>query len=305
MPKRGIMHPKATATSRARYEAAVAADWRFFNLFRFLRASRSYLIAHRLHEGQLLAALEPKGAHFSAIKAVYTDLQSVYGRSFASWWDDRGQYMFGVAVEPEIEIFAHLALYDDPDGDVLAGILDRISEYLIWERPSLASPPVALMAVPLVPNRGAMLRALNDLLTDAFEAVSKSGKLSRWTMETNRIRQSTVEATWETLCHWAAFPDDQLWRVHHRASLYRRKKRAKGKVDDRLPPVDDREDMASSTSRVLRRAYLLAENAARGRFPSFKRLPSDSIDFVAWRRELAASLTDEINALRRGDSLPT
>ena len=259
---------------RARYEEAVSADWRYRQFFNFLAVSPSYRLAHLHATGEVQPGSVAVPSDFSVVQLHYRWIGPVYSRTFFDWWDDMGQYRFDVAAEPEIEVFSVLAKARDPTYDELGHILDSIDQYLVHDRPTMASPPTILMAVPVHPNRPMLLQAFNQLLNEHAKRLLVGEVIPTYQFDRNKIRERTVARMWRVLREKVSNPDISLWELGRLTGVYTARSSERRIGDDWDNPAT-RKYAAIVTSRELKHAYRLAEHVARGRFPCFDELPPD------------------------------
>ena len=297
--------PKSEPTEvirRRKYEAAVSQDWRYEQFFNFLRISPSYLLAHRLAGKAMKRRGLSLPGDIREVQVHYERVGPLMEQTYREWWSDTGMYLFEVAVEPEPEVFLQLARMQEPTDAQLDEVQQRVEDYLLAERPSLASPPTLIMALPIHPNRQVLLQAVNQLLSEIGVPEQPDPRIAAYRVLRNKIREATVRQAWKVLVERVAAPADTLWQIGNRArvsELHITDEAASG--DD--PEIrDSRRVMAILTSRELQRAYLLAENAARGRFPSLDRLPDDPGRPRFDTQALADALADEVRARTSGNA---
>lgn len=260
---------------RERYEATTWRDWRFRQCFEALVLSPSYRLAHEIASGVIPRPSRGLPRDFALVEKTHKDFGPVHGRAFAEWWEEDGQFVFGVAIEPEMELFTSLPYMEEPTGEQLDALYRRIDDYLVFDRPTLGSLTTLVMAVPIHPNRQAMMQAFGQLISAAYGGREQPQRVAPHSMLRNKIREATVVKALRTARERLAHPDEPLWRIGNRARVSplhitsSRANPADGEVRDQ------RRVMAILTSRELQRAYRLVEHAARGRFPCFDPLPED------------------------------
>lgn len=300
-----VASPDQEERQRARYEAVVSRDWRYEQFFNFLRISPSYLLAHRLASGAIRRQGAARPTDFREVQAHYKRLGPVIEQTYRAWWLDTGQYVFGVAVEPELEVFMRLARMQEPSGAELDRLLQSVEDYLLLERPTLASPPTLIMALPIHPDRGVLLQAINHLLNQMGTVEQSDRRVADYHVERNKIREATVRQAWRVLVERVAAPFDALWRIGNRAGVSKLHTTNEAASGDDHEVRDRRRVMAILTSRDMQRAYLLAEHAARGRFPCFDRLPDDADRPRFDLEALASVLADEVRGTTNRLSFPS
>ena len=260
---------------RKRYEAAVSRDWRFRQYFEALLLSPSYRLAHGIASGSIRRRPRELPRDFPLVERTYKAFGPVPDLGFADWWEDYGQYLFGVAIEPEIELFTSIRFMQEPTGSELNALYQRIEEYLVVERPSLGPLTTLVMAVPVHPNKQAMMQAFGKLISTAYGGKEQRQRVALFSMLRNKVREATVVKALRTASERLAHPEEQLWKIGNRArvsALHMTASRADA-ADGEIR--DKRRVMAILTSRELQRAYRLVEHVARGRFPCLDPLTHD------------------------------
>ena len=266
---------EAEKRRRERYEAAVSRDWRFRQCFEALVLSPSYRLAHGIALGTIRRPSRGLPRDFALVEKTYKAFGPVHDLAFAGWWEEYGQYLFGVAIEPELELFTSFGFMEEATGDELDSLYRRIEDYLVIERPSLCLLPTLVMAVPIHPNKQAMMQAFGQLISAAYGEKEQPQRVALYSMLRNKIREATVVKALRTARERLSHPDEPLWRIGNRArvsALHMTTSRADA-ADSEVR--DKRRVMAILTSRELQRAYRLVEHAARGRFPCLDALPKD------------------------------
>jgi hypothetical protein len=263
-----------------RYEAQVLRDWRFQQCFEALVLSPSYRLAHEIALGAVRRPSRGLPRDFGLVEKTYKAFGPVHGRTFPEWWRDDGRFVFGVAIEPELEVFTSLRYSEHPTGEDVEALFDRIDQYLVIDRPSLGSLTTLVMAVPIHPNKRALMKAFGQLISAAYERKEQPQRLAPHSMPRNKIREATVVQALRTARERVAHPDEPLWRIGNRARVSALRATAL-KANAADPTVSyNRRIMAILTSREIQRAYRLIEHAARGRFPCLDPLTRDPNRFL-------------------------
>lgn len=230
----------------------------------FLLVSPSYAMAHRWRAGGLS---ESDGlrrpADFEQVLAFYDDLGDVSTIPFIKWWRERGLRVFGFeGTKPKVRRVDMLL----PGRHRKAG--RRVQEFIKtdWERQG--QPGSALVSVPLGLPKTKILRQIDRLITKQKpEWKQLAPPKAKYPLQGQRLRKDALFRYLAVVWMRAEMRDEPLWRVGARAKI-------SGKIEldykaDIKPGehVDERNVMASLTSRSFRRGIALAENAARGKFP--------------------------------------
>jgi hypothetical protein len=140
------------------------------------------------------------------------------------------------------------------------------------DRPAYGLPATVLVAVPLHGDQKALQRELSKLLDEATNTLGEDIPITPFQFERNKIRSLTLTTAMRVLRARAALPDKRLFVVGNRAKVSLSNVTEEKATRKDRSIADARRSMEILTSRWLHRGYLLAENAARGRFPSLEPL---------------------------------
>lgn len=253
----------------------------------FLRLSPSYAVAreadvNRLSKGEIeqkLFALyetderplssDEKSAlvkDFDRVTKTYAEFGDVLTIDFDVWWLERGADLFGFDYErPRITKIAQL----DKDEKHTNTPASLFNEYLQSDRVKQGMPPSLILALPLgVPKRTLMME-LSKLIDRANVAVPPKAQKAKRTLTKQRLRSKPLFMFIKLLMYKAGSPSSALWKLGLRANVSP-KYSADIALDSKVTSknIDQRLNLTILTSRALRKAKLIAENAARGEFPS-------------------------------------
>ena len=248
-----------------KHDGVYATRMAFYLLWlEFLLVSTSYAMAHRWRAGQFSDDdAKRKPADFDEVLAFYDDLGDVRTIPFIEWWRERGLRVFGYnGTRPKVRRIDMLL----PGHHHKAG--SRVQEFIEtdWERQG--NPNVALVSVPLGMPKTKILTQI-DILIARQDAQWKhlAPPKAKYLLQGERLRKGALFRYLSVVWMRAEMRNQALWRVGARTKI-------SGKIQldykaDLKPgeAVDERNVMASLTSRAFRRGIALAENAARGKFP--------------------------------------
>ena len=146
-----------------------------------------------------------------------------------------------------------------------------------------------LLSVPLGQRKSDVLRQLSRLL-DNYAEVSGTTQPPKLTLMGQRLRAKVLFNGVRLLWFKAAKPKWELWRLGAKARLSKTYSEvldvtAPRKVKDEFE-MRDREMMSKITYRALVKFEAIAENAARGRFPSEGRGEQMPFDYPALARRI-------------------
>jgi hypothetical protein len=248
-------------------------------MFEFLRLSPSYELARKAAEEGLTADDLPRvPADFDEVRRVYKLLGNVQATLFRTWWLRTGLRVFGnPSAKPKVHELAVL-----PGGaDVAAsGVLPDVERYLEEDRRDEGLVGALVVAVPVGGRKSEVLRQIARLL-DQHAGSPTTSRKPMLSIQGQRLRAPVLFNGIRLLWIRAARPMWQLWRLGAKARLSPTYSRvlnpdAPRKVTD-VQEMIDREMMSKITHRALLKYEAIAENAARGRFPSDR--PGEHAEF--------------------------
>lgn len=238
----------------------------------YLAVSPSYELARRYRQGETIAP-ESLPADFDKVLAVYDDLGDVQRAVFVDWWREKGLKHFGFQSErPRIRRLGTLT-ETKADPAPLHRALDR---YVSGKWVEEARQPTMLVAIPLGLTKAKLTRQLASLL-DKVDASQRQLKPAppKYALYGKRQRVNTLVQYLRVLWMRSSMPDKELWRVGVSARVSPTYSREL--AEDATPAVGeatyDRMMLTVMTSRAYQRAVLIAENAARGKFPTYEPCP--------------------------------
>lgn len=256
----------------------------------YLAVSPSYELARRYRIGVLTDAEREKlPADFDAVLAVYDDLGDIQRVSFLDWWSERGLTLFGYeGAKPRVRRMDNLRSNRHRNAAA------RVQEFIEGEWTEQGQPNAMLVSIPIGLPKTQITRQIGKLLAryeDEHRVLPE--RKAKYPLVGTRQRKDTLFRYLFVIWVRCAMPRQALWRVGVRARVsdtYSRELDAKARV--RRGEQDyDRNILAVLTSRAWSRGLALAENAARGRFPSYE-MPEHAVtpnthelwDLIAARR---------------------
>jgi len=237
--------------------------------FQFLRLSPSYQLAHRVRTGGRLSAVEKKGVpeDFDRVLRVYDDFGDVQRTFFRFWWLERGLRLMGSPGEPPAvrEIAKFGANSIDPSEDVRTAFALHIQGAWVGQ----AKPDSLVISIPLTAQRSKILSSVRKLLAEHL-LTAKAASKAKYKLERKKTHLRSLEIALRALWTRALMPDWDLWRIGAETKIsptYSKEldPRAKRKTRDTIAA---RQMVTIMTSRALLNGLMIAENAARGIFPS-------------------------------------
>jgi hypothetical protein len=250
--------------------------------FEFLKISPSYELARRLRAGSWSPADEArKPADFDRVLDVYDDLGDIRALNFQDWWQQTAVNFFGYrSLKPSV---ARLGTLRHNANEQAQQQFRNMQKYLddLWNRQG--EPTSVVLSVPLGLTKAQVTRQVLQWIAKYPEADRLTNTmLPKYRLDGQKLDSKSLFRY--VMCVWvrAQFPKMPLWRVGVYANLsstYSNRLRAVVKQETNDQP-DDCAALKVLTSRAVSRAILIAENAARGCFPSYRKL--DHATSVDW-----------------------
>ncbi|TDK63700.1 hypothetical protein [Sapientia aquatica] len=246
-------------------------------MFEFLRLSPSYELARKANQEGLTEddkKLLPND--FNQVLKTYKLLGNVQRYLFRSWWLKRGLKVFGNPhSKPKVHKFGFLPHGVDVSPDL---VMDDLEKILSDTRRDEGLGSTLLISVPLGRRKGEVLKEIGRLL-DAQVDTSASATAPLIKLEGQRLRAKVLMNGIRLLWIKAAKPKWELWRL---GAMARLSKTYSQELDPKSPrkasdKIYDRDMMSKITYRALLKFEAVAENAARGKFPSDA--PVDQVTF--------------------------
>lgn len=237
--------------------------------------------------------------------SVYDDLGDVQRVTFLDWWSERGLSVFGYeGAKPRVRRI------DTLRSNRHRRAAERVQDFIEDAWKDQGQPNAMLLSIPLGLSKSQITRQLSKLLARyAPEQRVLPNPVSKYPLLGTRQRKDTLFRYLFVVWVRCAMPRQALWRIGARAKVsdtYSRELDPKARIA-RGEMVYDRNVLAMLTSRAWSRGLALAENAARGRFPSYDvpehaaptNIPALS-DLLSrrrrWKRKLRQTATDRSSA---------
>jgi hypothetical protein len=260
-------------------------------MLQFLRFSPSYDLANTIHKEQLseeewqkrlidlyerekvngkLAVLSEEQKRgviedFQQVLKTYEEYGDINALDFKDWWLEKGLPIYGVDYnKPIVKEIA----YVEKEVKFDQSIIEAIKQYSII-RSGQGHPPVLLVSIPLGVNKKQTMAQISKLIDEKKVPIVPKTKKPKKELAAQRLRSKALFKAIQILMFKARLPNLVLWRLGVYAEIspinaigLDPKKELTTKL------VDQANRMTILTSRALRRARLISENAAHGQFPS-------------------------------------
>jgi hypothetical protein len=269
----------------------VAPTAGFQLMFEFLRLSPSYELARKYRTkglSQRESASLP--ADFDQVLKTYELLGDVSTEFFRSWWLKRGLQVFGNPYKkPRVHCIGVLNAGKTIE---LTEMASPITSYLNNERNEEGLNASLVLSVPLTLKRSELLKQISRLIAENNSVETEVDQKPKLILVSKRLRPDVLFKGLRLLWLKAAKPNWELWRLGSKAELSQSYSKeldpnAPKKVKTDLEK-DDRIIMSKITSRYLTKYEAIAENAARGLFPTDRPVLSVGYDYQLIAKRLHA-----------------
>ncbi len=250
-------------------------------MFEFLRLSPSYELARKFrNEGLSNEEKEKLPDDFDEVIKTYDLFGDVQRILFRQWWIRVGIKIFGNPFsKPKVHKVCDLNGGLDINADQMTQSLDH---YLQDIRRDQGLPAAVLVSIPLGLKKAELKRQIEKIIqhSSADKKVIKKPQLQ---LEGQRLRPDVLFNGLRLLWFKAAKPHWEDWRL----GVFAEVSKPYAKVLDINAPrrtstileADDRNTMARTTNRALKKYQFIAENAARKRFPVDEEIEIADFDY--------------------------
>jgi hypothetical protein len=231
----------------------VAEDWRYDWVMPYMRHSPSFETVKCHVAGIDLP--HPLPADYGRIVEVLIDFGGLYEVSDQEWWDTVGLNLYGLgAPKPEVKVL---------------GITSPTQKLV---RARWAGVKCLVLELPLnLTVSQALDEARIKMKEHDFASALPKRIAPKYKLEKTKLRTATLIQGLKALDMYKA--GEPLWRIGNELELvakqcFSEKRMLKAKDPDKY--AEKKRLLAIAASRLVKTASLIAENAARGRFPSDK-----------------------------------
>lgn len=258
MKKDQKIHPARVA--RAKQEL-LANIWTTF-----LRFSPSYEVARQIRSKELPKShLKKMPVDFEKVLKVYDDFGDVRFIDFPSWYFENKRRLFGVIPEtPRISTITRLQKGKERDAGRIA---DEFFKYSVMRGLDIRQR-INLVAVPLDKKKSELLKEFSEYL-DRHGAKAPEPDGAIYLPIKGLQTKATVNALKIIWLH-AYMPDASLWEIGAISGVSKTFSTQLSSLKKTSANEEARYLMTITVAKLFKRALLIAENAAYGRFPSDK-----------------------------------
>lgn len=273
----------------------------------FLRISPSYALAHEIRTKKIAPSkqtalilklyrdadkpLTKQGERdvvkdFERVLLTYDEYGDIFTCPFEEWWANRGLAMYGTPFnKPTVKKIAGVS-----QGETYEPLFGQALEhYFSKQRVGEGNPPALLLAVPLGRPKRQLLAHISKLIDDEGVPLPVKSQRAIKPLAAKRLRSTPLFIMLQILMARAQYPDIPLWRIGKHARVSQKYAETEITLNKkRLQDADAKIHLSILTSRYLLKAKCVAEQAARGQFPSSAKLILPTFDLDALFKRLQA-----------------
>jgi hypothetical protein len=241
-----------------------ASDWRYEALVDYLKLSPSYkLVCEWARKGSKVI---PKNApkDWKQLVKTYEDFGDDWRISESRWWDSRGKALFGIkAAKAQTFAIGH--------SDETALINSKIAAQSQNTWQDMGTPECLVLAIPTNQTKQMALKQINAIVR-AGNFVSTKPKLikPKYELIRSKLREPTIKLGIMALKMYQF--GSPLWLIGNRLALspaHHIKLDDEGILDaNELNLAEKKIRLQILASKLVAKAELIAENAARGLYPT-------------------------------------
>lgn len=234
----------------------------------FLRLSPSYELARKYRaKGLQNKAFEWMPADFDQVLKTYDEFGDVANFEFEDWWEAIGIGIYGSQYDrPKV-----WEIIDAKNGELHNPLFTLAYEHYFKEiRPHEGNLPTLVLAIPLGLSKRYVMQQISSHIDRVGVEVQAKTKRSPRPFAAERIRGKPLIRAIHLLRLKAEIPEIELWRLGVLCDVSPKNSIGLDAMSQKntTQTADQRIKMAVLTSRALKNAKYVCENAARGKFPS-------------------------------------
>lgn len=248
-------------------------------MLEYLRISPTYELARKTRTGKLTAAQKRSlPDDFDLVLKTYDEYGDVSKISFANWWATTGINLYGSEyIKPQVRQIANIKKNEEYE-PLFAKSLEYYFKNL---RKQEGNGPGLILAIPLGMPKRSILKEVTKWINKTGVSAPPRAQKAKRSLAAKRLRSAPLFIGLNLLWAKAQHPEWVNWQLGVAAKvsptnadgLDINAKKLNAKT------TDQRINMGVLTSRALKKAQYIAENAARGRFPDPKPIALPEFDY--------------------------
>lgn len=239
----------------------------------FLRLSPSYNFANRVVQG--LATREEFFNEVAEAEIVWETRQNfgdLWATSLSDWRKKNTLRLFGQSLS-DLKLKV-LHVMQSGEYAQKQDIAHALETYFDRTRPEMGNPLSVVISVPLDADRSVLVQTFSEMITyykarreDSNEAAAEE---PLYALSGVKARYAVMKQTLNVTKARAYEPSVPLWEIGMNTDVNKSyASEMRTKAYEKKEAVIPKNILAATTGRFLRQAVCLAENAARGKFPSY------------------------------------
>ena len=230
--------------SYAKHGYTIKDSWKYELVVDYLKASQSYAaISKLLKRGYDYQDLTPDG---KLIAKVVEDFGAIYKLQEQDWWEQIGMHLYGVRA-PAAKVTVE---------GTLSHSVSKVAARFDSHDALVISLPLSLTIAETIKQ----VKALTERYEFAAQLPSYQTPIYR--LFPSKLTRRTLQLGLDALRFYQHKNPIPLWEIGYRLKLV--------PLGKKMPDSEDKKLLSIAASRLIRTAALVAENAARGRFPCSK-----------------------------------
>ncbi len=239
--------------------------------FEYLKLSPSYALAKKYRLG-VLTTKEKKQLpkDFADVLKTYDDFGDVHQQIFKLWWLEKGLSLMGTPTkQPTPQIITTLSA-NSKKNDV-----DELNQYIHTNWKEIGQPNTLVLAIPLNIKRSRLMKEITQILSDSISNKPIQSK-AKYQLLQKKTHLNSLKVGIKVLWLRALRPEADLWRIGAEADVSKTYSKEVDPKSTKKTTLTSqaRQMLTIVTSRALLNATMVAENAARGIFPSNSKHPN-------------------------------
>ena len=239
--------------------------------YEYLRLSPTYLLAHihkTSYKGGLTEAQKSTlPDDFDEVLKTYDAFGDIYKYPFREWWAQNSKRLFGIrSSKLHAQALAYIPEGRAPNKEACIDAIKQNFEFRKYYSNTTAG--YMLLEVPLADSRSEIIKYVNETIKDEYIQFNKDSINPLYKLHGERFHYDALETGLHLLCLRMQEPKTSLWKLgvtagvsESYAHLDITVKRLKANM------VEPTQVLENLSSRALKGATLVMENAARGKFP--------------------------------------
>ena len=241
-----------------------ASDWRYEALVDYLKLSPSYkLVCEWARKGSKTIPINaPKD--WKLIVRTYEDFGDVWRIPESRWWDSSGKALFGIKAAKTQTFTVGLS-----NTSGLISSQSSANSHKLWE--DMAKPDCLVIAIPTNQTKEMALKQITTIVRgNTFTSTRPIQVKAKYELIRSKLREPTIKLG--TIALKLYQQGTPLWMIGNQLNLSPAHKilldKKKIPIPEELNASEKRIRLGVLASKLIAKAELIAENAARGLYPT-------------------------------------